>query len=591
MAEQPAPPAPAAPTPSVYHAGTMPDGRVILSATGDLPVDDTEVWFEDQPDARMTVVELEDANPVEPGTEIAWAAEPQPHTPGAAKSNPAKEPPMGMAAEMSARPPADDVDGDGEFEYDEVDEVPDMDELDVLDGADDEDRVAKTAGLTIAGEAPTGAMIALVPTDPDALVDPDGDPADALHVTLKWLGDAEMWDAEERELVENVVATWANEHTGSYKATVGGAGRLGKEGAAVLFLDVDDLQVSRSKLSAALYDAVGPDSEDTHPGFIPHLTTGYGTEPRYDLMGEPVWFDSVSVHWGPNVSAYPLNSDIAYIAATPAPNDDDMADEAPDEVEVDRMSDLVGEAEQRVGELEGMIAELVMAQVSDELFLDDDDPDPLPKVASLTDGDVVDYRAALDRFRGVAARLAALGDELPDDLAGRVDALMARLEALEGSVGEMMLDGVADEEMPELPPGSGTFIDETNPNRPGQDDEEDDDEEPDVDPDEDEDVEPTGDDKDDESDGPPWAKKKRKKGAKAAGTGLPLTLEAREKAAGEGYALPDGKLPIRTLVELRSAVKLRNNVKGHAAEAVKAHIVKRARALGATDELPEEWRD
>lgn len=527
MADQPAPTAPG----TLFHVGTMPDGRVILSASGDLPVDDTEVWFEDAPDARMTVVELEDANPVAPGTEIAWAAEPQPHQPGAApapKSNPAKEPPMGTSAEQSGAP--------GEAQLGEVDEVPDMDGLEVLDGSDDEDRVAKTAGLTINGEAPTGAMIALVPETPETLADPDGDPPEALHVTLKWLGKADVWDTDERQMIEDIVEAWANRHSAAIEATVAGAGKLGGEGAAVLFLEADELPGMRAKLNDDLAAAFGPDVEDTHPSFIPHLTTGYDVEPRYDLMGDPVSFRNVQVHWGPDIVSFPVDNEIAYIAAL---GDDLDADEVPEdtgevdeegrmaevaeteevpEVEVDRMSDLVGEAETKVAELEGMVAELVMAQVSDELFLDAPDDDPLPKVASLTEVDVVDYREALASFRPVASKLAALGDDLPDDLAGRVEALMSRLEALEGSVAEMLLGGMADEEMPELPPGSGTFIDETNPNRPGHENDDDPDEAdqdgdegpgeaPDADQDPEEGDEP---DDEDEDDGPPWAKKKRK---------------------------------------------------------------------------------
>lgn len=477
MADQPAPPAP---TPTVYHVGTMPDGRAILSEAGGLPVDDTVVWAADAPGARMTVVEMEDANPLPDGQMIAWASRPEPYDPAAAKpetapaSNPAKEPPA----------------------------------------------AAKMAAVTIDGEPPTGAMIALVPEDPETIADPDGDPADALHVTLKWLGPAEYWDDEQRRAVEDIVARWANGHTGSYKATVGGAGRLGKEDAAVLFLDIDDLHESRSKLSAALYDAVGPDSEDTHSGFIPHLTTGYGTEPRYDLMGEPVWFDSVSVHWGPEVSAYPLNSDVAYIAALgedpemPPPGEvEDQVDEL-SEVEVDRMSDLVDEAEEKVGNLEGLVAELVMAQLDDELFLDDPQGDRIPKVASLQDADMTGYRRALDGFRRVSSRIAALTDDLPDDLAGRVEAVMERLEALEGSVAQMMLAEVDEMEMPELPPGSGTFVDETNPHRPGHEDDKDDPVGDDSDDDDDagDDDDPDDDKNEDENDdGPPWASKKRKR--------------------------------------------------------------------------------
>lgn len=71
--------------------------------------------------------------------------------------------------------------------------------------------------------------------------------------------------------------------------------------------------------------------------------------------------------------------------------------------------------------------------------------------------------------------------------------------------------------------------------------------------------------------------------------GRSLSAEARDNAADKGQALPDGKLPIRNTKELEAAIKLRNHVDGHSASEVRKHITKRARALGATDKLPEEW--
>ena len=43
--------------------------------------------------------------------------------------------------------------------------------------------------MTIAGEVPTKGNLVLVPADPDALVVDGGDPAGALHVTVKYIGD------------------------------------------------------------------------------------------------------------------------------------------------------------------------------------------------------------------------------------------------------------------------------------------------------------------------------------------------------------------------------------------------------------------
>lgn len=62
---------------------------------------------------------------------------------------------------------------------------------------------------------------------------------------------------------------------------------------------------------------------------------------------------------------------------------------------------------------------------------------------------------------------------------------------------------------------------------------------------------------------------------------------SREKMAGRGVAMPDGSYPIPDKDALRRAVKSYGRAKNQAA--VKRHIVKRARALGATDMLPEDW--
>src|SRR5271166_4673980 len=64
--------------------------------------------------------------------------------------------------------------------------------------------------------------------------------------------------------------------------------------------------------------------------------------------------------------------------------------------------------------------------------------------------------------------------------------------------------------------------------------------------------------------------------------------DERAKLAKEGKALPDGSYPIVTVGDLKNAIQ----AVGRASDpgAAKAHIKKRAAALGATDLLPEDWR-
>ncbi len=62
---------------------------------------------------------------------------------------------------------------------------------------------------------------------------------------------------------------------------------------------------------------------------------------------------------------------------------------------------------------------------------------------------------------------------------------------------------------------------------------------------------------------------------------------SREKMADKGVAMPDGSYPIPDKGALRRAIQSFGRAKDPAA--VKQHIIKRAKALGATDMLPEGW--
>lgn len=61
----------------------------------------------------------------------------------------------------------------------------------------------------------------------------------------------------------------------------------------------------------------------------------------------------------------------------------------------------------------------------------------------------------------------------------------------------------------------------------------------------------------------------------------------REKLADKGVAMPDGSYPIPDKDALRRAIASFGRAKN--AAAVKKHIIRRAKALGATDMLPEDW--
>lgn len=66
-----------------------------------------------------------------------------------------------------------------------------------------------------------------------------------------------------------------------------------------------------------------------------------------------------------------------------------------------------------------------------------------------------------------------------------------------------------------------------------------------------------------------------------------FTQGQRDELASKGHALPDGSFPIRNRADLENAVKAYGRAKDQAA--AKAHIIQRAKAIGCTDCLPEDW--
>jgi hypothetical protein len=62
----------------------------------------------------------------------------------------------------------------------------------------------------------------------------------------------------------------------------------------------------------------------------------------------------------------------------------------------------------------------------------------------------------------------------------------------------------------------------------------------------------------------------------------------REQLAASGAAMSDGSFPIKTTQDLKNAIHAIGRAKDPAK--AKAHIISRARSLGATDMLPADWK-
>lgn len=70
-----------------------------------------------------------------------------------------------------------------------------------------------------------------------------------------------------------------------------------------------------------------------------------------------------------------------------------------------------------------------------------------------------------------------------------------------------------------------------------------------------------------------------------------VSKKSRDQAAEKGQALPDGSFPIRNESDLKNAIKAYGRAKESDRAKVRKHIMKRARALGKTDLIPEDWKN
>lgn len=170
----------------------------------------------------------------------------------------------------------------------------------------------------------TGAVVTLLPRADEAerLVLEGGDPADALHVTLAWLGDTEDPElAPELEHADAVAAVRdALEGQGTIAADAFAVATFNPPGfddtrdpATVLLVQSHDLASLRERVQAAV-----PDRSD-FPVWFPHLTLGYelpalGAEELAARVGEVV-FDRVSVAWGDQVEELTLDGEEPVVAS------------------------------------------------------------------------------------------------------------------------------------------------------------------------------------------------------------------------------------------------------------------------------------
>jgi 8-oxo-dGTP pyrophosphatase MutT (NUDIX family)/2'-5' RNA ligase len=180
--------------------------------------------------------------------------------------------------------------------------------------------MADESVVTAAAEVQTGAMIALLPIVEDAaLMQLSGsyaEPADQLHVTLLYLGDAADWSANEQQLlqdvVEEIVEKYTMIETSTFSVNVFNPGSSEFDTAVVLGVRGSDLLVALHKaISLDITDVFDDQVPEQHVPWVPHITLAY-TDNVAEVMPEAidklgtVTFDRVGVFFGGQVTEYPL---------------------------------------------------------------------------------------------------------------------------------------------------------------------------------------------------------------------------------------------------------------------------------------------
>ncbi|MET9528107.1 2'-5' RNA ligase family protein [Streptomyces coeruleorubidus] len=154
-----------------------------------------------------------------------------------------------------------------------------------------------------------GAMVALsLPPDVAAkIAHPEGTPAEHLHITLAYLGDAAALGGHPDDLRD--IVTPAVTGASPLKGTIGGIGRFPDHGDGEptwVPVDVPGLAELRQRIVETLRTSVYSDKLNTEHGYTPHVTLGYDLPDTPSVPSTPVTFDQITVVRGGDTFFVPL---------------------------------------------------------------------------------------------------------------------------------------------------------------------------------------------------------------------------------------------------------------------------------------------
>lgn len=167
-------------------------------------------------------------------------------------------------------------------------------------------------------EEHTGAMVALVPSDADIerLLVEDGEPADELHLTLMFLGEAADIAENTRDQIISAVERYAQTPMSANGFSVNVFNPTASNSCIVMGVGNDDGSLSElhSNVSSALGGLAGLKIPEQHTPWVPHVTLAYTDE--FDSVTElgsrtgPITFDKIRVAFGNEVHDIPLGEPI-----------------------------------------------------------------------------------------------------------------------------------------------------------------------------------------------------------------------------------------------------------------------------------------
>lgn len=163
----------------------------------------------------------------------------------------------------------------------------------------------------------SGVMIALLPDRPTEFSAAHGLAPSDMHITLGYFGDSGALTPEQHDGLVAAVQETARTFR-PLDVRVGGAALIGDDEpqATALLVESPDLQEMRDAIMAGAAAAGVPDGSN-HPGFIGHMTIGYGLDVPTGVAGRVFRASTLRLSFGDEITDVPLGDRTAAAGLLP----------------------------------------------------------------------------------------------------------------------------------------------------------------------------------------------------------------------------------------------------------------------------------